>query len=180
MSTEELIKRCQDNDRQAQELLYRKYSSVLYGMCLKYAPNQMEAEDNLQDAFITIYQRIAQYQGKGSFEGWMKRIAINTVLQKYRQKRLYDLPADDLIEEKIDDDADNHSATLPLPFLLGVIQELPERYRLVFNLYVLDGHTHKEIAELLGISDGTSKSNLARARQLLQQKINAFNKANDR
>lgn len=140
----------------------------------------MEAEDNLQDAFITIFQRIGQYQGKGSFEGWMKRIAINTVLQKYRQKRLYDLPADDLIEEKLDEDLDDGSATLPLPFLLSIIQELPERYRLVFNLYVLDGHTHKEIAELLGISDGTSKSNLARARQLLQQKINAFNKANDR
>jgi RNA polymerase sigma factor (sigma-70 family) len=180
LSTEELITRCQDNDRQAQELLYRQYSSVLYGMCLKYAPNQMEAEDNLQDAFITIFQRIGQYQGKGSFEGWMKRIAINTVLQKYRQKRLYDLPADDLIEEKLDEDLDDGSATLPLPFLLSIIQELPERYRLVFNLYVLDGHTHKEIAELLGISDGTSKSNLARARQLLQQKINAFNKANDR
>lgn len=180
MSTEELITRCQDNDRQAQELLYRQYSSVLYGMCLKYAPNQMEAEDNLQDAFITIFQRIGQYQGKGSFEGWMKRIAINTVLQKYRQKRLYDLPADDLIEEKLDEDLDDGSVALPLPFLLNIIQELPERYRLVFNLYVLDGHTHKEIAELLGISDGTSKSNLARARQLLQQKINAFNKANDR
>lgn len=180
MSTEELITRCQDNDRQAQELLYRQYSSVLYGMCLKYAPNQMEAEDNLQDAFITIFQRIGQYQGKGSFEGWMKRIAINTVLQKYRQKRLYDLPADDLIEEKLDEDLDDGSVALPLPFLLSIIQELPERYRLVFNLYVLDGHTHKEIAELLGISDGTSKSNLARARQLLQQKINAFNKANDR
>ncbi len=180
MSTEELITRCQDNDRQAQELLYRQYSSVLYGMCLKYAPNQMEAEDNLQDAFITIFQRIGQYQGKGSFEGWMKRIAINTVLQKYRQKRLYDLPADDLIEEKLDEDLDDGSVALPLPFLLSIIQELPERYRLVFNLYVLDGHTHKEIAELLGISDGTSKSNLARARQLLQQKINAFKKANDR
>ena len=180
MSTEELITRCQDNDRQAQELLYRQYSSVLYGMCLKYAPNQMEAEDNLQDAFITIFQRIGQYQGKGSFEGWMKRIAINTVLQKYRQKRLYDLPADDLIEEKLDEDLDDGSVALPLPFLLSIIQQLPERYRLVFNLYVLDGHTHKEIAELLGISDGTSKSNLARARQLLQQTINAFNKANDR
>ncbi len=180
MSTEELIKRCQDNDRQAQELLYRQYSSILYGMCLKYAPNPMEAEDNLQDAFITIFQRIGQYQGKGSFEGWMKRIAVNTVLQKYRQKRLYDLPADDLMEEESDDELDDNSASLPLPFLLSIIQELPERYRLVFNLYVLDGHTHKEIAELLGISDGTSKSNLARARQLLQHKIKAFNKSNDR
>ena len=180
MSTEELIKRCQDNDRQAQELLYRQYSSILYGMCLKYAPNPMEAEDNLQDAFIKIFQRIGQYQGKGSFEGWMKRIAVNTVLQKYRQKRLYDLPADDLMEEESDDELDDNSASLPLPFLLSIIQELPERYRLVFNLYVLDGHTHKEIAELLGISDGTSKSNLARARQLLQHKVKAFNKANDR
>ena len=179
MSTEELIKRCQDNDRQAQEVLYRRYSSILFGMCLKYAPNSMEAEDNLQDAFITIFQRIGQYQGKGSFEGWMKRIAINTVLQKYRQKRLYDLPADDLMEEELNDDFDQDSASLPLPFLLSIIQELPERYRLVFNLYVLDGHTHKEIGDLLGISDGTSKSNLARARQLLQQKIKARIKDQD-
>lgn len=140
----------------------------------------MEAEDNLQDAFITIFQRIGQYQGKGSFEGWMKRVAINTVLQKYRQKRLYDLPADDTMEDEIDDEVSEDSMSLPLPFLLSIIQELPERYRLVFNLYVLDGHTHKEIGDLLGISDGTSKSNLARARQLLQQKINAFNKANER
>jgi RNA polymerase sigma-70 factor (ECF subfamily) len=136
----------------------------------------MEAEDNLQDAFITIFQRIGQFKGKGSFEGWMKRIAINTVLQKYRQKRLYDLPADDLMEQKLADNQDKPSASIPLPVLLSLIQELPERYRLVFNLYVLDGHTHKEIGGLLGISDGTSKSNLARARQLLQHKINALNK----
>ena len=180
MSTEELIKRCQDNDRTAQELLYRQYSSILYGLCLKYAPNQMEAEDSLQDAFITIFQRIGQYQGSGSFEGWIKRIAINTVLQKYRQKRLHDLPSDDVMEEKLDHDLATAQASLPLDFLLSIIQELPERYRLVFNLYVLDGYTHKEIAELLGISDGTSKSNLSRARQLLQQKINAFNTAKDR
>ncbi len=180
LSTEELIKRCQDNDRTAQELLYRQYSSILYGLCLKYAPNQMEAEDSLQDAFITIFQRIGQYQGRGSFEGWIKRIAINTVLQKYRQKRLHDLPSDDVMEEKLDHDLATTQASLPLDFLLSIIQELPERYRLVFNLYVLDGYTHKEIAELLGISDGTSKSNLSRARQLLQQKINAFNTAKDR
>ena len=149
-------------------------------MCLKYAPNQMEAEDNLQDAFITIFQRIGQFKGKGSFEGWMKRIAINTVLQKYRQKRLYDLPADDLMEQKLADNQDNPSASIPLPVLLSLIQELPERYRLVFNLYVLDGHTHKEIGDLLDISDGTSKSNLARARQLLQHKINALDKDKNR
>lgn len=180
MSTEELIKKCQENDRHAQENLYRQYSDTLYGMCLKYAPNAMEAEDSLQDAFITIFQRIGQFKGKGSFEGWLKRIAINTVLQKYRQKRLYDLPNDAVLEAQQDLALTPIDESLPLTFLLEIIQQLPERYRLVFNLYVLDGYTHKEIAELLNISDGTSKSNLARARQLLQQKINAYKKAKEK
>jgi len=149
-------------------------------MCLKYAPNAMEAEDSLQDAFITIFQRIGQFKGKGSFEGWLKRIAINTVLQKYRQKRLYDLPNDAVLEAQQDLALTPIDESLPLTFLLEIIQQLPERYRLVFNLYVLDGYTHKEIAELLNISDGTSKSNLARARQLLQQKINAYKKAKEK
>lgn len=180
MSTEELIKKCQENDRHAQENLYRQYSDTLYGMCLKYAPNATEAEDSLQDAFITIFQRIGQFKGKGSFEGWLKRIAINTVLQKYRQKRLYDLPNDAVLEAQQDLALTPIDESLPLTFLLEIIQQLPERYRLVFNLYVLDGYTHKEIAELLNISDGTSKSNLARARQLLQQKINAYKKAKEK
>ncbi len=140
----------------------------------------MEAEDSLQDAFITIFQRIGQFKGKGSFEGWLKRIAINTVLQKYRQKRLYDLPNDAVLEAQQDLALTPMDESLPLTFLLEIIQQLPERYRLVFNLYVLDGYTHKEIAELLNISDGTSKSNLARARQLLQQKINAYKKAKEK
>ncbi len=140
----------------------------------------MEAEDSLQDAFITIFQRIGQFKGKGSFEGWLKRIAINTVLQKYRQKRLYDLPNDAVLEAQQDLALTPIDESLPLTFLLEIIQQLPERYRLVFNLYVLDGYTHKEIAELLNISDGTSKSNLARARQLLQQKINAYKKAKEK
>jgi len=140
----------------------------------------MEAEDSLQDAFITIFQRIGQFKGKGSFEGWLKRIAINTVLQKYRQKRLYDLPNDAVLEAQQDLALTPIDESLPLTFLLEIIQHLPERYRLVFNLYVLDGYTHKEIAELLNISDGTSKSNLARARQLLQQKINAYKKAKEK
>lgn len=140
----------------------------------------MEAEDSLQDAFITIFQRIGQFKGKGSFEGWLKRIAINTVLQKYRQKRLYDLPNDAVLEAQQDLALTPMDESLPLTFLLEIIQQLSERYRLVFNLYVLDGYTHKEIAELLNISDGTSKSNLARARQLLQQKINAYKKAKEK
>jgi RNA polymerase sigma factor (sigma-70 family) len=177
LTLEELIVDCQKNDRKAQEALYHKYASILFGLCLKYSPNRVEAEDNLQDAFVTIFARINQYSGKGSFEGWIKRVTVNTVLQKYRKKRVLTLPEDDIlesIEEVTMDDAD-----LPLSFLLSIIQELPERYQLVFNLYVLDGYTHKEIGALMGISDGTSKSNLARARLLLQTKIEAFRNKRD-
>ena len=126
----------------------------------------------MQDAFITIFNRIEQYEGKGSFEGWMKRITVNTVLQKYRKKKLYDIPNEQQIEEEVDVEVEQ--LELPLDYLLKIIQELPERYRLVFNLYVLDGYSHKEIAEMLEISDGTSKSNLARARMILKKKIEEY------
>jgi|TARA_B110000503_G_scaffold34506_1_gene56235 RNA polymerase sigma factor (sigma-70 family) len=177
LTLDKLIADCQKNDRKAQEALYHKYASILFGLCLKYSPNRVEAEDNLQDAFITIFGRIGQYTGKGSFEGWIKRVTVNTVLQKYRKKRVLTLPEDDILEAAEEFTEDEPS--LPLSFLLSIIQELPERYRLVFNLYVLDGYTHKEIGELMGISDGTSKSNLARARILLRSKIEAHHKAAD-
>ncbi|MBT8255458.1 MAG: sigma-70 family RNA polymerase sigma factor, partial [Bacteroidia bacterium] len=143
-----------------------------FGICLKYSPNRAEAEDNLQDAFITIFGRINQFQGKGSFEGWIKRITVNTALQKYRKKKVFDISNDQQIE---DTQVEVEDKQLPLDYLLKIIQELPDRYRLVFNLYVLDGYSHKEIAEMLGISDGTSKSNLARARMILRTKINNYN-----
>jgi len=139
---------------------------------LKYAPNRTEAEDSLQDAFITIFKRIEQYEGKGSFEGWMKRITVNTVLQKYRKKRLFDIPNEEQLEAV--DEIEVENVDVPLQYLLQIVQELPDRYRLVFNLYVLDGYSHKEIAEMLDISDGTSKSNLARARMILKTKIENY------
>lgn len=127
----------------------------------------------MQDAFITIFNRIEQYEGKGSFEGWMKRITVNTVLQKYRKKKLYDITNEQQIEEELED-VEVESSEIPLDYLLKIIQELPDRYRLVFNLYVLDGYSHKEIAEMLAISDGTSKSNLARARMILKKKLEDY------
>lgn len=175
MTLQELIKECKNQNAKAQETLYRQYSGVLFGICLKYSPNRAEAEDNLQDAFLTIFKRIDQYQGKGSFEGWMKRITVNTALQKYRKKKVYDISNDQQIEDAVEEVEDNN---VPLDFLLKIIQELPERYRLVFNLYVLDGYSHKEIAEMMGISDGTSKSNLARARMILKTKVEDFNLTN--
>ncbi len=177
MILQELILECKKQNPKAQEALYRQYSGVLFGICIKYSPNKAEAEDNLQDAFLTIFKRIDQYQGKGSFEGWIKRITVNTALQKYRKKRVFDISNEQQIE---DASVEVETTSVPLDYLLGIIQELPDRYRLVFNLYVLDGYSHKEIAEMLGISDGTSKSNLARARMILKTKVEAFqNKENE-
>ena len=166
MTLEELILNCKKNDLKAQEELYKKFSGILFSVCLKYSRNYHEAEDNLQDAFITILKSIEQFKGKGSFEGWMKRIAVNTVLQKYRKQRVYNLSNEEQIEEEVEIEVEE--TNVPLDYLLKIVQELPDRYRLVFTMYVLDGCPHKEISEEMEISVGTSKSNLARARKILQ------------
>jgi RNA polymerase sigma-70 factor (ECF subfamily) len=168
LSQEELVHRCKKGERKAQELLYRQYAGVLFGICLKYSRNKTEAEDNLHDSFMTIYDKIGQYESKGSFEGWIKRITINTVLQKYRQQEYLSV-----VNENVPDEVtvESNYADIGLPSLLGYIQELPNKYRTTFNLYVLDGYSHKEISQMLGTTVGTSKSNLARARMLLKEKI---------
>ena len=175
MTLEELILNCKNQDLKAQEELYNKFSSTLFSVCLKYSPNYHEAEDNLQDAFITIFNRIEQFKGKGSFEGWMKRVTVNTVLQKYRKQRVFSLSNEEQLEEAVIEIEDN---AVPLDFLLKIVQELPDRYRLVFTMYVLDDYAHKEISEIVGISVGTSKSNLARARGILKVKIEDYYKIN--
>ncbi|MFD1161649.1 RNA polymerase sigma factor [Hwangdonia seohaensis] len=171
MSLNQLIENCRINDTKAQGELYKLFSSKLFSVCLKYSRNYAEAEDNLQDAFLTIFDKIEQYKGKGSFEGWLKRITVNTVLQRYRNEKVFDIINENVADEvEIEIDEDQ----IPLEYLLKIIQELPDRYRLVFNLYVLDGYSHKEIAEMLNINTGTSKSNLARARQTLKDTIEQY------
>lgn len=175
MSLDELIEKCKKEDRKAQEILYRRYSQVLFGSCLKYSRNKPEAEDNLHDSFMTIFNKIGQFKGKGSFEGWMKRITVNTILQKYRKQEHLNVVSENQEEEVEVDDA---YTDVGLETLLQYIQELPNKYRLTFNMYVLDGYSHKEISARLGTSTGTSKSNLARARLILKEKIeNKQNKA---
>ncbi len=172
MDLEELIHNCKKGKREAQAELYRKYSGILFGMCLKYSKNRTEAEDNLHDSFVTIFNKIDQYHFKGSFEGWIKRITVNTVLQKYRKEQHLNVVSEnygDLVE------VDTEQVDVSLSTLLGYIQELPNKYRLTFNLYVLDGYSHKEISEMLGTSTGTSKSNLARAKMILREKIEKEN-----
>ena len=174
MTLEELISNCKKQDLKAQEELYKKFSGILFAVCLKYSPSYHEAEDNLQDAFLTIFQRIEQFKSKGSFESWMKRVAINTVLQKYRKKKTFHLSNEEQIEEEEVVEVENNQ--VPLDFLLKIVQELPDRYQLVFTMYVLDDYSHKEIADSVGISVGTSKSNLARARGILKIKIEDYYK----
>ncbi len=172
MSLEELIHNCKKGDRKAQEQLYREYSRILFGICLKYSRNKTEAEDNLHDSFITIYDKIGQYKFKGSFEGWMKRITVNTVLQKYRKEEYLSVVSENTEEET---EVESGYLDIELPTLLRYIQELPNKYRITFNMYVLDGYSHKEISSALGTSPGTSKSNLARARTILKEKIKKQN-----
>ena len=146
----------------------------MFAVSLKYSSSYQQAEDNLQDAFLMIFKKIGQYKDKGSFEGWMKRVVINTALQKYRKQSVFEIVREDHLKEpeiEIDDD------TVSVDYLLKIIQELPDRYRQVFNLYALDGYSHKEISDILNISTGTSKSNLARARLILKEKIEASNQS---
>ena len=168
MDLEALINNCKKGDRTAQAELYRRYSAVLFGMCLKYSRNRVEAEDSLHDSFMTIFSKLDQYSFQGSFEGWIKRITVNTVLQKYRKQQHLNL-----VSEEVEgpEEVEMDHSDVSLNTLLGYIQELPQKYRLTFNLYVLDGYSHKEISEMLGTSIGTSKSNLARAKTILRDKI---------
>ena len=172
---QELIKKCKQQNLHAQAEVYQLFSGKLFALSLKYSRNKQDAEDVLQDSFITAFQKINQYKNKGSFEGWLKRILINTALQKYRDKSPLQLVKEENIENKEEVVLEINDASLDLNFLLGLIQQLPDRYRLVFNLYVLDNYSHKEIAELLQISVGTSKSNLSRARLLLKGQIEKHN-----
>ena len=173
MSLKKLIHQCAKNDRKAQEEIYQVFAGKLFSICLKYSKNKQEAQDNFQDGFVTIFEKIGQFKFNGSFEGWMKRVMINTVLQKYRNKTVLNIVTEEIPDEVIVDIDDDE---VSLDFLLNLIKSLPDRYRMVFNLYVLDGYSHKEISKMLQIAEGTSKSNLARARGVLKQKIELHQK----
>lgn len=145
------------------------YKDDLYVLCLKYCKNMEDAQDNLHDAFMDIFTNIHKYKGQGSFEGWLKRITINKAIDKYKKNSEISIIINNDILE--DPSIDTEAVNLPLNILLGLIQELPNQYRLVFNLYEMDNYSHKAISEMLSISEGTSKSNLNRAKHILKSKI---------
>jgi RNA polymerase sigma-70 factor (ECF subfamily) len=144
---------------------------------LKYASSNEDAQDILQDAFITIFKKIHQFNHNGSFEGWCRRIVINTALAKYRSNKIKTVDEDRIRNLEVDVEVDEVE-DISLKELLSLIQELPDRYRLVFSLYTLDGYSHQEIAEVMKINVGTSKSNLSRARVILQDRINIWREVN--
>lgn len=161
---------CIAGKRQAQEDLYKMFAPRMYAVCLRYSRDQDEARDNLQDGFIKVFENMKQFKGLGSFEGWVRRIMVNTALQKYRgHYQLYALSDQESKAGNIP--VENIMESIGERELLEMIQELPPRYKLVFNMYAIEGYAHKEIAEMLGITEGTSKSNLSRARDILQDKL---------
>lgn len=167
MVVEELILECKKNNPKAQEQIYNLFAKKLFGVCLKYSNNYADAEDNLQDGFLLIFRKIEQYSGRGSFEGWCKRIVINNSLQKYKGIHYMEVLNESIEEVEIEIERES----LPIEYLLKIIEELPHQYRIVFSLYVLDGYSHQEISDMLQITTGTTKSNLHRARLLLKEKI---------
>ena len=168
----ELILGCLEKDPKAQEALYRYYAPTMYGVCLRFARNQMEAEDILQEGFIKVYTYLGSYRFEGSFEGWVRKTFINTAINFYKRKskELVDLNIDKIeIAHAVSEDIID---TLAANELLDLIQNLPQGYRMVFNLNVIEGYSHKEIGDMLSISENTSKSQLSRAKAVLKNKIN--------
>lgn len=170
-----IIKGCLAGNRRDQELLYRRHAPRLYAVCLQYSGNDEEARDILQEGFIKIFDNLIHYKNEGSFEGWMRRIVVNTALEKFRNNHnLYRVDDIDNIPEPDINPQSEDYAGLEAVDLLEIIRELPPKYRMVFNLFAIEGYSHKEISGMINISEGTSKSNLSRARIILQKKVNLY------
>ncbi|HHG83615.1 MAG TPA: RNA polymerase sigma factor [Bacteroidetes bacterium] len=172
---EKLVQGCAKGRPQYQEALYNKYYRKMFGVCLRYTSNRETAEDVLQDSFIKIFKKIGSFSGKGSLEGWIRRIMVNTALEHHRKQRnMYPIVDMDFA---LDADAGHDIiADMSRDEILEIIQKLPPGYRTIFNLYAIEGYNHREIGKKLGISEGTSKSQLARARKTLQDNIHHLKK----
>ncbi len=173
LNEKELIGGCLKNDRKAQEQLYRKYANEMFGLCLAYESDRDQAKDVLQDAFIKVFKNLKNYNYKGSLKGWIRRVIVNTAIDHFRKKgdqsrfvELEQVQHEVQVQKNVLDD---YSET----DILFHVKKLPEKAKLVFNLFALEGFSHKEIAQKLEITEGTSKSQFNRARMLLQQNIKA-------
>ena len=169
MTELELIEALQANDAKAQRHIYERYGSRLLTLCLRYVKDRFEAEDIMINGFMKIFNSIRNFVGKGSFEGWMKRIMVNEALMHLRKKEPLHLSIDAEYDVFESDQRTDHD--LDAEELMELLTELPAGYRTVFNLYAIEGYSHKEIADILQISEGASKSQLSKARAALQPKL---------
>ncbi|MDP3642141.1 MAG: RNA polymerase sigma factor [Bacteroidota bacterium] len=165
-----IISDCIGGSRKAQSMLYHQFAPKMFGVCLRYAKDATEAEDNMQDGFIKVFTNLKTFRHDGSLEGWIRRIMINVSLEKIRKQHLL-YPVEDVSVYDSVNFSDDVLAKIAADDLMKLIQQLPPRYRMVFNLYVIEGLSHQEIAKEMLITQGTSKSNLARARDILKKKV---------
>lgn len=172
MDEKALIEGCVKEDARAQKMLFDKYASKMLAVCMRYFNNKMEAEDILQEGFIKVFKHIRNYEQKGSFEGWMRRIFVNTALDEIRKKKMnFDESDIEEIPFKIGFEQHNSEDQLFADDLMKIVQALPTGYRTIFNLFAIEGYSHKEIADMLNISESTSKSQYFRAKALLKTQL---------
>jgi RNA polymerase sigma factor (sigma-70 family) len=175
---DKLIKGCIAGQKSCQEELYRILSPAMYALCLQYAADHDEASDFLQEGFIRVYTSIESYRHEGSFEGWVRRIMVNTALQLLRKKKQLFLLNEEMPQEA-DYEVPAGQSELEKEDLLMMVRKLPENQRIVFNLFVIEGYNHMEISKMTGIPENTSKSHLHRARIALKEMIQKFSKPAD-
>jgi len=178
---ETIIKGCIKKDRKAQKELYERFSPYLYGIALRYAGNEDDAKDYLHDGFLKIFDKIHKYNFSGSFEGWIRQVFINFVIDQLKKRKNVEYNDEvsnetysELVEDSFNTIEESELSKIKIEVLLKMIEKLPPAYKLVFNMYVMEGYSHKEIAEYLGISESTSKSNYFRAKKKLREMIEKY------
>ena len=168
---DELVSRCKAGERKAQEILYKLLASKMLGVCMRYATDKAEAEDMMQNGFINVFRKLSDYRNENAFEEWVRRIMVHSAIE-YHRKYHKSLQLMDVIDSGYEPSVNAAAiATLSAKDLMGFIQELPYNYRMVFNLYAIEGYSHKEIGKMVGITEGASKSQLSRARTILKDKV---------
>lgn len=165
-----IIQECASGNVRAQETLYRMFAPKMFGVCLRYSKDRTEAEDNLQEGFIKVFQHIKKFRHEGSLEGWIRKIMVNVSLAKFRKQNVM-YPVENIGEYEKQTVSDGIIEKISADELLVLIQELPPRYRMVFNLFVMEDMNHMEISKEMQITEGTSKSNLSRARDILKRRV---------
>lgn len=167
---DDLLEGCKVGNRKMQEALYAQTSSKMLAVCMRYAKDRMEAEDVLQVGYIKVFQKVQDYRGDGAFEGWIRKIMVNTAIESYRKnlRTMNVVPVEDAYEQP---STGFDFSRLGMQDLMRLIQNLADGYRMVFNMYAIEGYSHKEIADTLGISEGASKSQLSRARAILKEQV---------